>query len=51
MEKDAFAGFHPAVNLCFFAAVFGLSMILMHPVFLLLSLVCSSSYLWYLLGA
>ena len=51
MEKDAFAGFHPAVNLCFFAAVIGLSMFLMHPVFLLLSLVCSSCYLWYLLGA
>ena len=51
MEKDAFAGFHPAVNLCFFAAVIGLSMFLMHPVFLLLSLICSSCYLWYLLGA
>lgn len=50
MERDAFAGFHPAVNLCFFAAVIGLSMFLMHPVFLLLSLVCSSCYLWYLLG-
>ena len=51
MEKDAFAGFHPAVNLCFFAAVIGLSMFLMHPVFLLLSLIFSSCYLWYLLGA
>ena len=51
MEKDAFAGFHPAVNLCYFATVIGLSMFLMHPVFLLLSLVFSSCYLWYLLGA
>ena len=51
MEKDAFAGFHPAVNLCYFAAVIGLSMFLMHPVFLLLSLIFSSCYLWYLLGA
>ena len=50
MEKDAFAGFHPAVNLCVFASVIGLSMFLMHPVFLLLSLVFSSCYLWYLLG-
>ena len=51
MEKDAFAGFHPAVNLCFFASVIGLTMFLMHPVFLLLSLVFASIYLWYLLGA
>lgn len=51
MERDAFAGFHPAVNLCYFAAVIGLTMFLMHPVFLLLSIVFASSYLWYLMGA
>jgi len=51
MKQDAFAGFHPAVNLCYFAAAIGLSMFLMHPVFLAVSLLCSGAYLWYLLGA
>ena len=50
MERDAFAGFHPAVNICFFAAVIGLTMFLMHPVFLLLSLVSAGCYLLYLMG-
>ncbi|MBE6949999.1 MAG: energy-coupling factor transporter transmembrane protein EcfT [Ruminococcaceae bacterium] len=51
MKQDAFAGFHPAVNLAFFAAAIGLSMFLMHPVFLTVSLLCSAAYLWYLQGA
>ena len=51
MRRDAFAGFHPAVNLCFFAVALGLTMFLMHPVFLAISLVCSGAYLWYLQGA
>ena len=51
MRRDAFAGFHPAVNLCYFAAVIGLSMFLMHPVFLLISVLFASFYLVYLLGA
>ncbi len=51
MKSDAFAGFHPAVNLCYFAAAIGLSMFLMHPVFLTVSLLCSGAYLWYLMGA
>ncbi|MBQ2921208.1 MAG: energy-coupling factor transporter transmembrane protein EcfT, partial [Oscillospiraceae bacterium] len=51
MKQDAFAGFHPAVNLCFFAVAIGLSMFLMHPVFLAISVVCAGAYLWYLLGA
>ena len=50
MRQDAFSGFHPAVNLCFFAAAIGLSMFLMHPVFLTISLLSSGVYLWYLLG-
>ena len=50
MKQDAFAGFHPVVNLCFFAAAIGLSMCLMHPVFLGISLVSSCGYLWYLQG-
>lgn len=51
MRRDAFAGFHPAVNLCFFAVAIGLSMFLMQPVFLMISLLCSGTYLWYLQGA
>ena len=51
MKRDAFAGFHPSVNLAFFAAAIGLSMFLMHPVFLAISLVCGGGYLWYLQGA
>ena len=50
MKCDAFSGFHPAVNLCFFAAAIGLSMFLMHPVFLTVSLFGSCAYLWYLQG-
>lgn len=50
MKTDAFSGFHPAVNLCFFAAVIGMTMFLMHPVFLFISMLCSCGYLWYLRG-
>ncbi len=50
MKTDAFAGFHPAVNLAFFAAAIGLSMFLMHPVFLGISILCGSAYLLYLMG-
>ena len=51
MKQDAFAGFHPSVNLAFFAAAIGLTMFLMHPVFLGVSILCAGVYLWYLLGA
>lgn len=51
MKQDAFAGFHPAVNLCYFASAIGLSMFLMHPVFLGISLAGSCVYLWYLSGS
>ena len=50
MKHDAFSDFHPAVNLCYFAAAIGLSMFLMHPVFLTVSLVSACAYLWYLQG-
>lgn len=51
MKQDAFAGFHPAVNLSFFAAAIGLTMFLMHPVLLAASVLCAGGYLWYLQGA
>lgn len=50
MKKDAFSGYHPAVNLTFFAAAIGLSMFVLHPVYLAISLVCGCTYLWYLRG-
>lgn len=50
MKHDAFSEYHPGVNLCYFAAVIGLTMFLMHPVFLVLSFVCGCAYLWYLAG-
>ena len=50
MKTDAFSAFHPLVNLSFFASVIGLSMFLMHPVFLTVSVLCAGGYLIYLLG-
>ena len=50
MKTDAFAGFHPAVNLCFFAATIGMTMFLMHPAFLAISMVCAIVYLIRLQG-
>ena len=51
MKTDAFSAFHPLVNLSFFASVIGLSMFLMHPVFLTVSVLCAGGYLIYLLGS
>ena len=50
MNKDAFSGFHPAVNLCFFLAAMVITMFINHPVFLLISLLSSCGYLLYLQG-
>ena len=50
MKTDAFSAFHPLANLSFFASVIGLSMFLMHPVFLTVSVLCAGGYLIYLLG-
>lgn len=50
MSKDAFSAYHPAVNLCFFGSVIGLSMFLMHPVFLVMSVGCAGAYLIHLQG-
>lgn len=46
--SDAFSRCHPAVNFCFFAAVIGCSMFLMHPVFLAASFCCAAVYSVYL---
>ncbi len=43
-EESFFARSHPAVNLCYFAAVIGVSMFSNHPAFLVLSLVTAFFY-------
>ena len=50
MNKDVFAGFHPAVNLAFFAAALGMTMFIQQPVYLLISMVSGCVYLLYLQG-
>ena len=50
MKKDAFAGFHPLVNLLYFIAVIGFAMFFLHPVCLVLSLFCACTYAIYLHG-
>lgn len=49
--KDAFSGLHPAIGFAYFAAVLTLTMLYMHPLLLLLSLIGSSSYVCILKGA
>jgi energy-coupling factor transport system permease protein len=50
MSKDTFAGFHPAVNLLYFAAAAGFAMFFMHPVCLTISLFWALTYSIYLNG-
>ncbi len=45
-NRDAFSAYHPIVNFLYFALVFGYTMVFMHPVCLLISLV---SAIWYYL--
>ena len=48
--KDAFSKMHPVTNFVFFAAVIAFSMFLMHPVCLMLTLICAVLYAVYLSG-
>lgn len=48
--KDTFAGFHPVINLLFFVVMLGITMFIMHPVLLGLSLAAAVSYSAYLNG-
>ena len=50
MGTDRFARAHPAVSFCFFAAVILLSVMLLHPVYLALSLLGAAAYLLCLRG-
>ena len=49
-KQDAFAGFHPLVNMIYFALVIGFSFVFMHPVSLGLSLACGVAYMLVLEG-
>ena len=49
-NKDAFSGYHPAVNFLYFALVLLGTMVLMHPMSLLISLGCAAAYQITLLG-
>ena len=44
MAKDEFSTFHPLVNLLYFAIILVFAMLFMHPLYLLLALICLSSY-------
>ena len=50
MGTDRFSNAHPAVSFGYFMAVIGLSVILLHPVYLLLSLAGAAAYLLALRG-
>ena len=50
MNADTFSGFHPSINLLYFVAIIGFTMVFMHPVFLALSLICAFTYSVYLHG-
>lgn len=49
-NKDAFSGYHPTINFLYFALVLLFSMCLMHPVYLLISLIGALTYDIYLKG-
>ena len=42
--RDCFSTYHPVVNFVFFAEVLGFSMFLLHPVCLVISLLCGAGY-------
>lgn len=50
MKNEAFSGYHPVVNLAFFGAVLGMTMFMMQPVYLVVSLLCGCVYLLYMKG-
>ena len=48
--KDEFSSFHPIINFFFFVVVILFTMFMMHPVFLVISLVAAATYSIYLNG-
>ena len=49
-NKDAFSGYHPTINFLYYALVLLFPMCLMHPVYLLISLIGALTYDIYLKG-
>lgn len=49
-NKDAFSGYHPIINFLYYALILLFSMCLMHPVYLLISLIGALTYDIYLKG-
>jgi len=49
-NKDTFSSYHPLVNFLYFGLVLVFSMTFMHPVCLVISLLCAASYSIYLNG-
>ena len=47
MKRDAFSGYHPAVNFIFFLAVLGFGVVILHPAFLITGL--TGAFFYYLL--
>jgi len=50
MNKDAFSGYHPLINLLYYVFVIGFAMFFTHPVCLAISLMCALTYSVYLSG-
>ena len=50
MNKDAFSGYHPTVNILYFVLVIGLAMFLNHLICLGISFLCALTYSIYLKG-
>ena len=50
-ERDVFSSYHPAVNFLYFGSILAFAMISMHPVCLVISLVCAVAYYVMLKGA
>ena len=48
--RDSFSSYHPLVNFLFFTEVLGFSMFLLHPLCLVISLLCALAYDLYLNG-
>ena len=44
MKRDAFSGYHPAVNFIFFTGALGFGVVIQHPAFLSAGIVCACSY-------
>lgn len=51
MKRDAFSGYHPAVNFIFFLAVLGFGVVILHPAFLITGLIGAFSYYLLLRGS